>query len=170
MRGGIGIAALAVLASAGCTQSQTTKSSATRIAPDQVAALASKGFALFTCEQLAEAAGDIPEKKRQDLFDRGRAAFASYIDEAKASANDPARDKAISQKVPMIVLMHLGGPTTDFMVGRIFEATTTSVEDELYERSSWTHQAIDPKATPPSAEMVKPHAAQRYRERNCDLI
>jgi hypothetical protein len=88
----------------------------------------------------------------------------------QAKAASPEQLKRITDKIPVIMLWRLEGPSPDFMLGRVWEATTEFVDDELEDRESWSHQKKDPDAKPIDAEVKRMRAENRYRERNCNLL
>lgn len=134
----------------------------------EIAQLGSKGFAQFQCAAYASFS-DTDKAKAEALFTKGRDSLTRFVETAK-TVKDKAKDKAVADKVPMIVMQNLGGPSTDFMLGRIWSATMLYAEDELYHRSDWTHQLRDPKAAPPPKYLVEADAAQRFRDHNCELL
>jgi hypothetical protein len=165
-----------LLLSASCSKQVTQATEAlkgtqepqeSKLPPAEIAKLGAQGFSLFQCAAYATFADE--RDKVEPLFDKGRDSLTRFIETGK-TIKDRAKEKAVTEKVPIIVLQHLGGPSTDFMVGRVWEATMLYAEDELYNREGWTHQKNDPKADAPDAEIVKAAAAQRFRDANCELL
>lgn len=156
-------AIMAALLLVGC--SAHGQPSATQKTPAEVGQLAANSWALLECGSIAWFAED--NKNAQSFFDRGLAKGKDFIEQAKARPGDR---KAILDKVPMIMSMRLQGPSPDFMLGRVWEATLEYTDDELNGRDTWSHQQRDPKAAPVTGELRKATAAQRFRDRNCELL
>lgn len=160
----IGMALCAV----GCSKGETQAPAETNLPPSEIGKLGASGFALFQCAAYASFA-NMDKSKVEPLFNRGHDNLTRFIDLGK-KVQGKEMDKAVSSGVPILVLQHLGGPSTEFMVGRVWEATSLYVEDELYQREGWTHQKKDPKAPSPTKELVEADAAQHFRDQNCELL
>jgi len=112
-----------------------------------------KFYNAFECSILASNAGDKSEQKRlYDLgIEEGRK-FLKELEEGKIKQSD------ISATVPMVVMFSLGGPSHDFMLGRIFESAANSVYRQFKENGNDTD------------ELRKMAAQAMLTERNSMLI
>jgi hypothetical protein len=120
-----------------------------------------KMYAAFTCATYAEMAGQKEEHQR--LFQLGYASGKEFL-AAQRSDDPPGRND-----MPVIVLLLLGGPSDDFVLGRIFSSANQSAFDKVvkYDESGiykdakdWIH----------SDEVRKMRAQTQYRRANCGLI
>ena len=84
--------------------------------PLEKAQLARTAWSAFQCGTYAEMSGDKKEQER--LFILGVVSARNFI-EALQSKQIPA--EVFSAEVPLGVSLVLQGPSTDFMVGRVFE-------------------------------------------------
>lgn len=163
----IAVVFLSVTACSPQKQSEASSSEqSSKQTPEQIAQLGSRSWAAFECAALAGYVGNGAESER--LFNVGHTAGLAFIKAAQAA--DQAHQERIMRKVPMIVSWHLGGPSPDFMLGRVWEAALQFADDEINERSTWDHQTENAKAEPVDKEVRKMRAENKFREGNCALI
>jgi hypothetical protein len=125
-----------------------------------------RGLALFECAALAGHAVADPANANR-LSERGREALTRFIDEATVFPDQEAMRKALNDQVPVHVLRHLAGPTTDFKIGRLWEVKALRIQDLLYERETSFHQRLNPGEPHPDYEAIQAKAAEEYARRNC---
>lgn len=80
----------------------------------------------FQCATYAEYSGDQTERER--LFTLGVATARTLID---AIRNHEIADADLQREAPIGLLLSLGGPSTDFMVGVIFAHVSDDAFDEI---------------------------------------
>ena len=118
----------------------------------------------FACSTFAEMAGNQSEQLR--LFTLG-------FNEGKKLL-EGVLNKAIPQEVlkdaPIGMTMRLGGPSADFMVGRIFEAATMDAYDEITKTDSQGLPITDPQKWNMDDELQKSIAETKYLQSNCAII
>jgi hypothetical protein len=153
---------ISVLIIAACSAKDTAQAQS----PEQIGESGVRAWASFECAAIASFAGDSKGTERHFKagYDRG----LEFLKQAKAASPDQL--KRIGDKVPVIMLWRLEGPSPDFMLGRVWEATTELVDDDLEDRDTWSHQQKDRDAKPIDAKVKKMRAENRYRERNCNLL
>lgn len=134
--------------------------------PEEIGKLGSRSWAALECASIAMFAGD--REKMAKLFEQGHRDGLKFI--ALTQAQKGTDQKKTLNKVPIIMGWRLEGPSPEFMLGRVWEATVEYTDDELGGRDSWSHQATDPKAKPVDEEVRKMTAENRFRQRNCELI
>lgn len=136
--------------------------------PQEIADLSLKGYEQLRCSALAGFAekGDSLEERH---FNAGLADLRKFLSEVKVADPKAAR-AALGKTTPMLVIMNLGGPSDDFVIGRIYSDVLLTVDDGLRNRETWTHQKKDPNADDVSAEGVRALAQAKYREHNCALL
>ena len=135
----------------------------------KTAALGQKGFALWSCAILAGNYGAAGDEKSRDLAERGSSALRTFIDRLRTQT-DPTMKKALDQAVPVLILQHLGGPNTDFVLGREWEAISLWVEDDLYNRDTWLHQRWKPTMPSPPYSDIKEAAKGKFAQQNCQVL
>ena len=133
---------------------------------DAVAKLGDSSFAQFQCAVLA---GFGKQPNVQSHFDAGLSDMRQFLTRWRASGDEHFR-KEVGNNVPMIITMNLGGPSTDFEIGRVYSAVLWYVDDELRDRDTWLHQKKDPSAPPVEPEVVQMRAEQQYNAKNCPLL
>lgn len=144
--------------------------------PEAVGELAGKTLALWECSALASWVDNKPQAER--LFKAGFATGSKFIAQAKL-IDDPALQKRMGDRVPIIISQNLGGPSNDFMLGRIMGAIGLDVEDKASDRETWTHQENHPRGTNERltdadskirSELRNAKAEQLFRDQNCALL
>ncbi len=111
-------------------------------------------WSAFECSVLAGVAADPKEQER--LFKLGYSEGKAFIDALQRNAiskND------LDNKVPLPVLQSLAGPTPDFMLGKIFEASTGVVTP-----------AYKAGAESGDQQLAKNTAQSDFWKKNCNLI
>lgn len=156
---------LPVLFLFGCAASSADEPADKKLTTAEVSSLGARSWAQLECAAIASFSEDNAQLK--PLFEAGRRDGLAFIANAKAR---PKEAKQIFDKVPMIMSWRLEGPSPDFMLGRVWEATVEYVGDELEGRDTWSHQERDPKAAPVDRVLRKALASNRFRERNCPLL
>ena len=81
---------------------------------------AKMAFAAFRCAVFAEMSGDKIEHTR--LFELGLAAGRNFVE---ALRSGEITDADVRAQAPLGVTMYLQGPTTDFMIGRVYEGAAS---------------------------------------------
>ena len=118
---------------------------------EEYAAMGQKLWAAFECGALAEYA-DKPEESGR-LYSLGYDQGKTLLDAFRAGKVD----QHARSKLPMPVLLMLdGGPTVDFILGRIFESAMQDTSRQLFEASN-------------NKETRKIIAGQNFAKRNCGL-
>jgi hypothetical protein len=119
---------------------------------EEYAAMGQKIWVAFECGALAEYA-DKPEESRR-LYNLGYDQGKTLLDAFRAGKVD----QQARGKLPIPVSSMLdGGPTVDFILGRIFESAMQDTSRQLFEASNNT-------------ETRKIIAGQTFAKRNCELL
>jgi hypothetical protein len=119
---------------------------------EEYAAMGQKIWVAFECGALAEYA-DKPEESRR-LYNLGYDQGKTLLDAFRAGKVD----QQARGKLPIPVSSMLdGGPTVDFVLGRIFESAMQDTSRQLFEASNNT-------------ETRKIIAGQTFAKRNCELL
>ena len=131
--------------------------------PLEKARLSRTLWSAFQCATYAEMSGN--EKEQARLFDVAVKSGRDFLEAVKSRQipEDVAR-----QEVPIGVSMLLQGPSTDFIIGRIFENAMSDAYDQivkyqngiLQESSKWENDK----------EVTKVKARTKYQTGNCALI
>lgn len=149
----------------GCSVQKQQEQATSVKTPDEIGQLGAHSWAAFECAAIAMSAEQDGDLKR--LFGVGHRDGLEFIEAAQAHKD---QQREIMDKVPLIMVWELEGPSPDFMLGRVWKATTEYVDDEINGRDSWNHQVKDPKAPQLDKELLKLTAKNRFREHNCELI
>ncbi len=120
-------------------------------------------WSAFSCATFAEMSGDKKEQER--LFELGYKAGKSFVDGVRTKTISEAEIK----EAPVGVLWHMGGPTTDFVIGRIFEAATNDAFDEVVKEDSAGLPITDPSKWA-NDELKTIRAKNKYQSSNCTLV
>src|ERR1700730_12311747 len=98
---------------------------------EQYALMGQKLWAGFECGALAEHAGKAEESGR--LYRLGYDQGQTFLDAFRAGKVD----EQVKGKLPIAVLFLLdGGPTVDFILGRIFESAMQHTTQQLFEATN----------------------------------
>jgi hypothetical protein len=120
-------------------------------------------WSAFSCATYAEMSGNMQEQER--LFKLGYDAGRAFVDGVKNKTITEAETKG----APIGVLMLMGGPTTDFIIGRIFEGAAADAYDKVVKEDSAGLPIIDPsKWADEKLKVIR--AKNRYQSSNCALI
>ena len=120
-------------------------------------------WSAFVCSNYAEMFGDIQEQKR--LFDIGYDAGTKFL----VGIKNKTIPDAEASRAPWVVLMGLGGPTNDFVIGRIFEAAAEDAHDKVVKTDKNGLPILDPSDWI-SDKLKVQKADNKYRSSNCALI
>jgi hypothetical protein len=124
---------------------------------------ASLAVSAFLCSTYAEMIGESNEQMR--LFELGVKSARAYIEGVKS--------KTISENtvkdIPLLFSVRLGGPSTDFMVGRVFEGTANHAYDKVVKEDVSGFPITDP-AKWAKGELKTLRAQNLFRSGNCKLI
>ena len=91
------------------------------------AMMAKSSFSGFQCATLAAQVSDQEEAER--LFQLGYERGYQFIEALRAGKIE---EDDLRSSAPTVMLMLLDGPSTDFMLGRIYEWAQKTVLDEVY--------------------------------------
>ena len=138
--------ALFVMALAGVEASATS----VELSSKDLATAGRRTWDAMTCAGYAETAGYDAEQKRlsQLGIDEGRK-FLQSLSDGKIDPKD------VESNVPIAVTLVIGGPSVDFVLGRIWEASAEYAADRIWQKDSG---AYDPAQAPD-------HAARSLRLR-----
>jgi hypothetical protein len=120
-------------------------------------------WSAFSCATFAEMSGDKKEQGR--LFELGYETGKIFV--------DGVRTKTISEaeieEAPVGVLWHVAGPTTEFVIGRIFEAAINDAYEKVVKEDSAGLPITDPSKWA-NDELKIIRAKNKYLSSNCALI
>ena len=120
-------------------------------------------WSAFSCATYAEMSGNKREQER--LFEVGYNAGRTFVDGVKNKMIPETEAK----DAPIGVLMVMSGPTTDFIIGRIFEAATEDAYDKVVKEDSAGLPILDPsKWADDKLKVIR--AKNKYQSSNCTLI
>lgn len=120
-------------------------------------------WSAFACATYAELSGKMEEQQR--LFEIGYTvgkAFLTDIDNQTISESE-------LQNAPVGVLGTLGGPTIEFILGRIFALVQSDSYDSVVKEDSRGMPIFNP-ADWADEELEVVRAQTKYRDSNCELI
>jgi hypothetical protein len=120
-------------------------------------------WSAFECATYADLSGDEDEQKR--LFKVGYEAGTNFVDGVK---NGEISDSEAKQ-APTGVLMLLNGPTTDFVIGRIYESASGNAFDKVVKRDSDGGLILDPTEWA-TGEYRTLRAKNLFQSSNCTLV
>lgn len=121
----------------------------------EFAAMGLASWAAFECATLASHSKDAKAQER--LFTHGYKLGQAFV---SAARNGKIEAKDMSSKVPLGVVWLLEGPTTDFILGRIYEnAQENSLKDVLKTDGIYN-----------SNELQVSLARNKFRKSNCALL
>ena len=105
------------------------------------------------------------KREQERLFEVGYNAGRTFVDGVKNKTITETKAK----DAPIGVLMHMSGPTTDFIIGRIFEAATEDAYDKVVKEDSAGLPVLDPsKWADEKLKVIR--AKKQYQSSNCTLI
>ncbi|MBX4206002.1 hypothetical protein KW795_02290 [Candidatus Microgenomates bacterium] len=112
-------------------------------------------WSAFECSALASHIDKATEAER--LFMYGYEQGKKFLEALRAEKID---EKDISQEVPIGLTLLLGGPSEDFMLGRIYSSAEEETLNEVFKTGNDFN----------SDEIQKMIAENKFRDRNCQLI
>lgn len=120
----------------------------------EYAVMGRQAWSAFECASLASVTGDVEEQERLFLFgyEQGKK-FLAAVEAEKIQEED------YSSEVPIGVSFLLGGPSADFMLGRIFEGAQENALEDIY-----TTDLND------TDEIREIRAENKFRGGNCQLV
>ena len=120
-------------------------------------------WSAFSCAAYAEMSGNIKEQER--LFEVAFTTGRKFVDGVKNKTITEIEAK----NAPIGVLMRMSGPSTDFVIGRIFEAATEDAFDKVVKEDSTGSPIFDPtKWADDELKVIR--AKNKYQNANCALI
>jgi len=122
-------------------------------------------WSAFSCAVFAELSGNPTEKKKR-LFELGYASTQRFV----ANVASSPEDESIRKDAPIGILMLMGGPSQEFIVGRIYESVTEQAFDEVVKTDSAGMPVHEPSEWLMDDELKKSRAEHLYGQRNCELI
>lgn len=120
-------------------------------------------WAAFSCATWAEWSGNSAEQKR--LFSIGYASGARLVERVKDGTLTEAERKGL----PIGIRGLFGGPSVDFVVGRMFEHVSEYAFDKVVKESNDGAPILDPSKWADD-ELRNLRAADKFRSSNCALI
>ncbi len=121
-------------------------------------------WAAFQCSTYAELSKNQDEKVR--LSQVGHRAGTEFIEAIEK--NEISEDE-IRSNVPMGVTLRFGGPSADFIIGRVFEgAVNAALDSVIKEDSAGMPLKIEDWIMDDERQAIK--AQTKYRNSNCELI
>jgi hypothetical protein len=121
-------------------------------------------WSAFQCSIYAELARDPEEQQR--LFNVGYEAGKRFM--AAVQAGTITEEEA-QTNVPLAVGFLIGGPTADFIIGRVFEsAAGDAYDDVVKEEASGLPLKMEDWVN--DNELKKSIAANRYLRANCEIM
>jgi len=121
----------------------------------ELAMLGKKLWVAFECSALASKSGNPKEQDR--LFLYGYETGKKFIESIK---KNKIKKEDISSTAPIGVMMLLQGPSTDFMLGRIFGGALENALKDVF----ITNEKYN------SEEIQKIIAENKFQKQNCELI
>ena len=120
-------------------------------------------WSAFQCATFAEMSGNPTEQAR--LFDVGVKSGREFLEAVKNRQIPP---DIANQEVPIGVSMLLRGPSTDFVVGRIFEAAMSDAFDDIIKKENGL--MLDSSKWANDEGLKKSKAQSQYQRSNCVLV
>jgi len=120
-------------------------------------------WSAFQCATYAEISGDTKEQAR--LFQLGYETGQMLVNDLQ----DGTIDEAETRKIPIGIRFVLGGPSIDFVVGRIFAAAVDDAYDSIVKTDSSGLIQPDP-AKWADDELKKIRAMSEFQNSNCALL
>lgn len=123
----------------------------------QEAHLGRLSWSAFHCSSLASQSAQADEQQR--LFQVGYESGLRYIEAVRAGR---VTEEQVRSETPIGFSLGLGGPSPDFMLGRIYETAADKAYDDVTEQIS-TPNAFD-------AEIRQVVAGNLFQQSNCTLL
>ena len=128
------------------------------------ARLARTLWSAFQCSTYAEMFGDTNEQSR--LFDVGMKAGRAFLD---AVNNKQIPPEVANREVPFGVITLLQGPTSDFILGRVFENAMRDAFDRIVKQDDHGF-ALEPSKWLNNKILRQSMAKTKYLSANCVLV
>ena len=123
-------------------------------------------WAAFTCYQLAVMAGQEEAEAAERHFNSGYEAGKRFL---IAVQEGVISDEEFRKEVPIGVSLLLSGPTADFVIGRVFEASTNDAHDSVTKRDS-IGLPLPIEEWVNDAELQSTIARGKYQRENCFIF
>jgi hypothetical protein len=120
-------------------------------------------WSAFQCGIYAEMSGEREEQAR--LFDVGIKAGRDFIDAINKKQIPP---DVAEREVPIGVNLVFGGPTPDFIIGRIFESASKDAFDSIVTKDNGI--ALENSKWVMDSELRKAKAKTQYLKGNCVIV
>lgn len=121
----------------------------------EYAVMGRESFSAFQCSVLASVMGDVQEEER--LFTFGYEQGEKFLN---ALSENKITDEDISNEVPVGITWVLGGPSIEFMLGRVYTSASDAALENIYPTDG----------TYNSEDLRKSMAENDFNEGNCQLI
>ena len=122
-------------------------------------------WSAFECVTFANMAGKQEDAKR--LFDIGLKAGRDFIEAVKSG--NISQEEFNNAPVGVTALMQEGGPSTDFLVGRVYSWASEEAYDAIVKHDA-SGVTLDAKDWIMDAGQQKMRAQTSYLHSNCELI
>lgn len=122
--------------------------------PSEYALMGSASWSAFECSVLA---GYSNQKEQERLFMFGYSQGIAFIN---ALRENKVKQEDLYNNVPMGLMMHIQGPTSEFALGRVYEKAAESGLKDIVKSGDKMNDK----------DMQKMLAEGRYTQRNCPLI
>jgi hypothetical protein len=120
-------------------------------------------WSAFTCGEYASEAGDNAEAAR--LFQVGYSAGQAFLKSLEAGRVT----KEDRNSIPVAVLMELRGPTTEFILGRLYEFATSDAYQAMYMRDT-SGIPLQPDHYVDDPDLKKLIATNKFTDGNCGVV
>jgi hypothetical protein len=120
-------------------------------------------WSAFECATFAEMSGDKKEQER--LITVGLKAGRQFIEGLQ---NNKISPEAAEAETPVAVTLRFGGPSVDFIIGRVFEGALNDAYDDIVKRKNGLLLPVADWVK--DEEVKKSRAQQEYLQGNCALI
>lgn len=121
-------------------------------------------WSAFECVTYAEKAGY--NDKAEHLFNTGFDAGKQFLSAVQAGTITEEEAKA---SIPIGVSLLLGGPSHDFIIGRVFESAMRSAFDDIITKDA-QGLSLDIKDWINDPELETSIAKGKYLQANCDIL
>jgi hypothetical protein len=120
-------------------------------------------WSAFPCATYAEMSEDLAEQERlfEVGYEAGRA-FLTSVEEGTISDEE-------LQRSPTVVLLLLGGPTIDFILGRIFQSAADNAYDNVVKRDLAGGLITNPSEWAED-ELAVERAKTKFHQSNCAVV
>lgn len=112
-------------------------------------------WSAFVCATYAMISEDYAERER--LFELGYEAGTRFMEAWPSLSEEQRRNH------PTVMLLHLAGPTNDFIIGRVYQAAENHAHDEVVRSDERGIPVLDPEANALRAESL-------FGREDCSLL